>query len=194
MSIHRLIRERRKALKMSEQALADALGVTRAAVQHLEREDGEEGSTSPKSKTRPKLAEVLGISVYDLTAAESHQPVPGVAQSMSLSPFDTPSLLRWEEVVERQKLPSEFRMQIPDDALSPAYPRGLEIVWSTDKAPSIGSLVLVRDKHGQTHVRQYAQGSMPGRWVAAAGAPFYSFESEKDGLKVLAVAKWRPMP
>jgi transcriptional regulator with XRE-family HTH domain len=194
MSIHRLIRERRLALGLSEKELADLVGVSRSAVQQWEREEGEEGSTSPRPKLRPKLAEALGISVYDLTAAESHQPISGVAQSMSQSPFDTPSLLRWEEVVERTKLPAEFRMQMPDDALAPAYGRGLEIVWSTEKAPAIGSLVIVRDKHGQTHVRQYAQGNSPGHWIAAATPPFYSFDSNKDGLTVMAVAKWRPMP
>jgi transcriptional regulator with XRE-family HTH domain len=79
VSIHSLIKARRKALKMSEQTLAEAIGVTRGAVQQWEREYG----TAPKRSIRPKVAEVLGLSVHDLTAAESDTPIPGVAQKTS---------------------------------------------------------------------------------------------------------------
>jgi transcriptional regulator with XRE-family HTH domain len=192
VSIHRLIRERRQAMRMSEQALASAVGVTRGAVQQWEREDG----TAPKRTLRTKVAHALGISVYDLTAAESETTHLGVAQSLSLSPFDTPSLIEWEVVVMLgDKLPATFRCKVPDDANAPEHPKGLELVWSTTKAPQIGSLVIVRDAHGQTHVRQYRQGKTPGQWVAAASsAAFATFDSQADGLTVLAVAQWRPMP
>jgi transcriptional regulator with XRE-family HTH domain len=191
MSIHQLIRDRRAAANLTEQALADLVGVTRGAVQQWERE----GGTSPRVKFRPKLAKALGISVYDLTAAESpNPPTSGLAQAVSLSIFDTPTLLNWEQVMERKTLPAEFTMRLPDDALAPEYPRGLELVWATDRTPQYGSLVIVRDKRGQTHVRQYAQGSEPDHWQAAGNGPFYTFDSKKDGLQVLAVAKWRPMP
>lgn len=87
-----------------------------------------------------------------------------------------------------------FAMTLPDDALAPDNPRGLDLIWSTSKAPGIGSLVIVRDTHNALHVRQYRQGRAPGQWVAwAPNQAFASFESA-EGLTILAVARFREMP
>lgn len=57
-----IIRQGRLRLGLSEQQFADAVGVSRGAVQQWERENG----TAPKRKTQPKVAELLGISVGEL--------------------------------------------------------------------------------------------------------------------------------
>lgn len=62
MSIHRLIREGRRRLGMSEQQFADAVGVSRGAVQQWEKA----GGTAPKRSNQPRVAELLGISVGEL--------------------------------------------------------------------------------------------------------------------------------
>ena len=62
MSIHTLIRDGRRRLKMSEQQFAEALGVTRGAVQQWERTKG----TAPRRTLQPKVAKLLGISVAEL--------------------------------------------------------------------------------------------------------------------------------
>lgn len=59
MSIHRRIKERRKALGLSMQALALAVGVRSwQTIQQWEREDG----TEPRRKTLTKVAHALGVS------------------------------------------------------------------------------------------------------------------------------------
>lgn len=69
------------------------------------------------------------------------------------------------------KLPERFVTAIPDDSGGPEYPAGTRIIWSTSKRPSFGSLVLIRDEHGQIHVREYHQGQAPGQWFARPLAP-----------------------
>ena len=62
MSIHRTIREVRERLKMTELQFADAIGVTRAAVQQWERE----GGTAPARSRQKKVADLLGLSIAEL--------------------------------------------------------------------------------------------------------------------------------
>jgi transcriptional regulator with XRE-family HTH domain len=83
-----------------------------------------------------------------------------------------------------------FRTRLEDDSAAPDYPRGHEVLWEPLRAPRPGRLVLVKDKHGQLHVRQYRQGREPGRWTAAAINPAYaSLDSADDGLAIIAVLK-----
>lgn len=67
MSIHTLIREKRRLLGLSAQQFADAVGVSRGAVQQWEKPDG----TAPKRSNQPKVAELLGISVAELVSGDS---------------------------------------------------------------------------------------------------------------------------
>jgi SOS-response transcriptional repressor LexA len=67
MSIHTLIREKRRLLGLSEQQFADAVGVSRGAVQQWEKPDG----TAPKRANQPRVAELLGISVAELVSGDS---------------------------------------------------------------------------------------------------------------------------
>ncbi|MEJ8827262.1 S24 family peptidase [Variovorax humicola] len=67
MSTHNLIREGRKRLNMSEQQFADALGVSRGAVQQWEKP----GGTAPKRTNQARVAKLLGISVAELVSGVS---------------------------------------------------------------------------------------------------------------------------
>jgi SOS-response transcriptional repressor LexA len=68
MSIHRLIRESRLKLGWSEQQFANAVGVSRGAVQQWERP----GGTAPRRRIQQRVAEVLGISVAELVSGGSN--------------------------------------------------------------------------------------------------------------------------
>lgn len=68
MSIHRLIREGRQRLGLSEQQFAQAIGVTRGAVQQWEKP----GGTAPKRSNQPRVAELLGVSVAELVSGGSN--------------------------------------------------------------------------------------------------------------------------
>lgn len=56
-----IIRNRRKAIKMSQEELAKALGVTQGNVSQWEN-----GDSMPRINKLEKLAEVLGIDVKEL--------------------------------------------------------------------------------------------------------------------------------
>jgi transcriptional regulator with XRE-family HTH domain len=78
MATHDLIRRARIALKMTEQQLADKLGVSRGAVQHWEREDG----TAPSRRNQQAVADALKLTVAELVLGQSdkYQDPPKAAE------------------------------------------------------------------------------------------------------------------
>jgi SOS-response transcriptional repressor LexA len=68
VSIHQIIREGRKRLGMSEQQFADAIGVSRGAVQQWERP----GGTAPRRSNQQQVAKILGLSVAELLSGASN--------------------------------------------------------------------------------------------------------------------------
>lgn len=141
----------------------------------------EPASPSPKGVPSPERPHTRGSGDHFLSL---------------ITPTIDPITIPWESIVSMQfseNMPPLFRVFMPDDALAPDYPKGLELHFSTAKTPQATSLVLVRDAHGQPHIREYRQGDAPGQWKAAAlNRSFKSFESQ-DGLKILAVATLRGM-
>jgi len=88
-----------------------------------------------------------------------------------------------------------FEFTLDDDALAPDYVKGTPMVWSTTKKPAPGSALLLLDAANRLHVRLYAEGRAPGQWLARAPNPnFATFDLSADQLRILAVAKWQPMP
>lgn len=63
MSIGNLIRAGRDRLGMTEQRFADALGISRGAVQHWEK-----NKTAPSRKRQNSVAKLIGVSVGELMA------------------------------------------------------------------------------------------------------------------------------
>lgn len=68
MATNKLIRDGRKRLGMTEQQFADAVGVSRGAVQQWER-----GDTAPKRNNQAIVARKLGISVAALMEIEGSE-------------------------------------------------------------------------------------------------------------------------
>lgn len=66
MSIAHLIRAGRLANSMTEQGFADAIGVTRSAVQQWER-----GSTAPARKHQANVAALIGVSLGELMTGKA---------------------------------------------------------------------------------------------------------------------------
>lgn len=183
--IDRLLK-RATEMGMNQSQLAEAIKVE---PQHI---------TNWKSRGMPAAqhaaaARAVRMTVDELLGLTPPSEYPQ-AHEMSHPAFDTPDLLGLEVLMSGENYPDTFRAAVWDDAVAPEYPKGLELVWSTTKQPQVGSLVIVRTGHGQVHVRQYRQGKTPGHWIAGATADaFASFDSNEDGLQVLAVAAWRPM-
>lgn len=97
-------------------------------------------------------------------------------------------VMTWESILQSTQVPPSFSARLPDEALSPRYPKDTEIAWSTRRQVMPGRLLLVRDRHGQVHARLCTQGRTPGSWTASAlNDAYVSFPSDEPGLTVLAV-------
>lgn len=103
--------------------------------------------------------------------------------------------ISWAEAGAPGNLPETFMLTLDDDALAPDHPRGTVFIWNRARAPRVGSVVLVRDRHGRLHARRYAQGREPGRWRAnATQRDHLELDSQDDGLDLLATAAFRELP
>jgi len=90
-------------------------------------------------------------------------------------------------------LPRFFSVAAPDDALAPATPRGTEFLFVAPPArrPGDGDAVIVEAANGGRLVRLFYAGA-GDQWEARARAPeFPTLHSERDGLRLLAVATHR---
>lgn len=186
-------------------AWADERGLIQADLARRLRIDPQQITNWKKRGMPPAqhaaAAQVFGRTVDELISGEVRSPArvapdsPQTPHAIGALPYETPPVLTWEGVMQGAHLPQAFLCPIPDDANAPDYTPGMLLIWSTQKTPQAGSLVIVRDRHGQTHMREYRQGRAPGRWTASASnAAFATFDSHDDGLHVMAVAQWRPMP
>lgn len=193
----RLKSARESAGFASQAALARAAGLSPGAIGNWE------AGTRHQPRDILSLAKVLGVSP-DWLAGNAGNAQTLVAQSApvahdmsQLQPETVPSL-NWEQLMsEDQKgaLPQIFRVGVPDSSMAPRVNPGAMVVLNTAEAPRPGDGVLVRDKTGQVHLREFRAGR-PGIWEAHAVNPAYApLESERDGLTVLAVlmaveARW----
>lgn len=179
MSIKDRIRTGRLRLKMTEQEFASQVGVTRGAVQQWEK-----GTTAPKRASNQKsVAKVLGITVAELMAEGE----PEVAHPLNLSPYKVPSTTVWGDLMKMKTLPASFTAPMPDDSMAGSIDKGTVIYFETGIEPTPGHGVLVEDKFKAWHVRRYKKG-IGSAWSAeAANSDHPSFDSERDGIKLLAV-------
>ncbi len=101
------IRAKRKALGLTEQQLADRVGVSRGTVQHWERP----GGTAPNRNRQAKVAEALGITMGELLAGlASGQLEPNIqlrsgeseAQMLTIAAFDARSSTGRDLVLQEQ--------------------------------------------------------------------------------------------
>ena len=112
MTIHARIKAARKAKGMTEQQLADLIGVTRAAVQQWERE---EKGTAPKRTIQGKVAQALGISLAELLGTEA--PYGEWAAPVANTLPESPALEPGELVVRVPLLSNAASMGTGSDVL-----------------------------------------------------------------------------
>ena len=194
-SIGQRIKEARLRLGISQVELAKRAGVSTGTIGNLE------AGTRQQPRDLVPIAQALKVTPDWLFSGD--EPSSG-ANPLGISLTDLPKSLyaytvpptkTREEIVAGMELGREFRYALEDDALAPELPKGTDLVWSTTKKPSVGSVVLVVDEHDQLHARRYAQGRSPSEWTARAPNPNYASLSA-DGLRIAAVAAYemRAMP
>jgi hypothetical protein len=85
------------------------------------------------------------------------------------------------------ELGREFQTVMPDASMAPDVPKGATVILVTGVEPEPGDYVLLVDSHGHHSLREYRL-VRPGHWQAHALNPaFLPLDSERDGLRVLAV-------
>lgn len=182
--LHRAIRRANLGLLLAEfggptqlQALTGVTDTYLSAISNGRRELGD--------KAAAKLETGCGKPAGWMD--EEHGPQVAHALSYGLSTVSIPTLRR-EDLMAREPIDALFKMQMTDDSAGHQYPPGSWIIWSTDRAPSNGKLILVKDAFGRPHVRVRHEGKLPGTWSAVAiNSAYPSF----DGDEVTLIAVYR---
>jgi len=168
--------------------LAKAADVSPAAVSHWFS-----GSTKElKAQSAIGLAQLTGWNVKWWAEGKGPRDLrASVAHSLSLNPLDNdpqddPQRIMWG-AMKAADLPDVFQVEVPDDAMADRVLRGHLVKFDKRVEPRAGDGVLVEDAAGAWFFRQYSPGAQ-GRFSAVAkNSAYQTLDSERDGLKVLAV-------
>jgi SOS-response transcriptional repressor LexA len=166
MTSHTLIREGRLALGMSEQQFADALGVSRGAVQHWEKP----GGTAPKRTTQPRVAKLLGMSVAQMMSGTSHfgpgAPMRAVVPLVSeVEAGNYTKIDNFKGIDHLESIPvttpvqrHTYALRVHGDSMEgtgrESFPEGSLIVVEPEMAPLPGDYVIALNKGNQTTFKQ----------------------------------------
>ncbi|WP_219212167.1 LexA family protein [Variovorax boronicumulans] len=166
MTIHRLIREGRRRLGLSEKQFAEAVGVSRGAVQQWEKP----GGTAPKRSNQPRVAALLGISVAELMSGGSN-----IRQGLDVR-IEVPLVSEVEAgnytVIDNFKPKSSFEMvlvgvpvqrhtyalRVHGDSMvsesRDSFPEGAIIIVEPEMAPLPGDYVIALNEANETTFKQ----------------------------------------
>jgi hypothetical protein len=152
---------------------------------------------SPRMSSLQKLAEAVGLDDWSRLAPPSDGGVASAGSFDEPPAHQHPPLISWEVVVqEKGQLPHRFRCEVPDDALwsstEGGTPKGTPVVFIATSTPPIpGTGVIVEDRTGARYLRLFRLG-LGDHWTAAVRNPNYpALDSERDGLRIVAVAENR---
>ena len=167
MGVNLTIREGRRRLGLSEQQFAQAVGVTRGAVQQWEKPNG----TAPRRSTQPLVAKVLGISVAELMTGSNVSPgtdmsgeVPLVSQVEAgrytvidnFKPKKTKSLQLVRTTVEIKR--HTFALRVHGDSMisdsNDSFPDGSIVIVEPDFEALPGDYVIAKNADGETTFKQ----------------------------------------
>jgi SOS-response transcriptional repressor LexA len=151
---------------MSEQQFADAVGVSRGAVQQWEKP----GGTAPKRSNQPKVAELLGMSVAQLVsggiatgnAADMRGEVPLVTEAEAANPtlIDNSRPSSHTEHVPASVAVKRhtFALRVRGDSMvadtGDSFPEGSVIVIEPEMQAQDGDYVVVTNDVGEISFKQ----------------------------------------
>jgi SOS-response transcriptional repressor LexA len=166
MSIHRLIKEGRLSLGLSEREFADAVGVSRGAVQQWEKP----GGTAPRRSSQHRVAQVLGISLAELVSGgsntspgyEMRAEVPLVSQVEAGNYTEVDNFKRkgdYEMVAVSIPVKRHtYALRVHGDSMvsevTDSFPEGSIIIVEPEMAALPGDFVIALNEHGETTFKQ----------------------------------------
>lgn len=202
MTIHKLIRDGRARLGLTEQQFADRVGVSRGAVQQWERE----GGTAPRRANQKAVAELIGLSVAELMGGgepnvgeiKQGRKVPLISWveaghlndiSDLFSPGDADE---WVMASESQPSDGSFALRVsgssmtsPDAEAPYSFPDGTILLVDPNRSVTAGDFVIAKDIETQqaTFKRLAYDG---GRWYLRPLNPnFRTIEIDDPSIRVI---------
>ena len=173
---------------MSEQAFADALGVTRSAVQQWERE----GGTAPNRKKQPQVAALLGLTVAQLMSGDSNTATgPDIRGAVPLlsdvqagmykmhvdnfHPGDGGSELINTSVPVKKHT---FALRVTGDSMEPDFVPGMVIIIEPEMEAQPGDFVIAKNGEGETTFKQLIKDG--GDWYLKPMNPPLSAQTTRQ--------------
>jgi len=192
------IRLRRKALKLTQKAVAEKISVSHVAISQWEKEE-----TLPRGENLLRLAEVLGCAPSWLVDGDG--PVFTVqTPTQSGVPFlEREQINDWlneaTQVDILRRVPSErsysaaaFALTMWDNALAPQCLRGDLLLIDPDLSPQPGDLVLALSGENEYVLRKYRARGHNSFELAPLNEDYSLLRTSEQALSVLAtLVEWR---
>lgn len=186
MDIYELRRTRLDELlrKVTAAEIAERSGIAPSLISRYRAKSGSPGSKNLGEKNARRIEQAARKPVGWLD-----RPGPPDATPSALPAawkVEEAPLLTWHLLTSRASDARMFWVVLVDDAMAPRAPRGHKCCFDRTEPARPGDGVLVRDRHGEVHFRQYRAAA--GRWTAhALNDAYATLDSERDGLEVVAV-------
>lgn len=193
MSIGVNICRLRQQVGLTQEELADKVGVARSTVTQWER-----GISAPRMGRLARIAEALGVDELDLIGTIKASGTSGGLVDASV-PLFSPA--------DGADVPGEGRVEVPrsvilahpraraipvgDDAMDRVLPMGMVAVFDPDVEPSNGQIAVLRLGDGGPTMRRWYRGESTTLLVAESHARHNDIVvREGDACKVLGVVVW----
>jgi SOS-response transcriptional repressor LexA len=163
---YEFIKKRRIELGLSQQALADLVGVSRAAVALWEKSP-EDGGTFPTQKHVPALGAALqvargkidirrSIGVAGPESLDHFRQIPHISlQTITASNMDQLVVKASEFLDYSGKVDDAFAVTVRDESMAPTYQLGDEVVARRSLYPQEGDIVVYALTDGPAVLRKY---------------------------------------
>lgn len=170
VNTYRVIREGRRRLGLTEQQFADAVGVSRGAVQQWEKADG----TAPKRSNQPRVAELLGISIAELVSGQTGVTRPAIRPEVPLIPDSEAAnysdLDNYRPSSAYETVPvtvpvkrHTYALRVVGDSMASesgdSFPDGAVIIVEPEMIPQPGDYVIALIESHQTTFKQLVRDS-----------------------------------
>jgi transcriptional regulator with XRE-family HTH domain len=200
-----IVRAWRERMGWSPRELGERIDTSRQNIENLEAD------AVDQPRYLPRLAKLMGYStveellelkvppgvdlvLHDQTTGtvaliEVKQTGSGVAQSLSQSKFRMPSQpMSWGDLKMKTELDDVFEVVLEDDAMAPEFPAGTIIKFRKGSEAKFGDRVLLRDRTGEFHFREYTQtfDGEPFEGLAT-GRGFRNILPRQHGAAVVAI-------
>ena len=168
MDISSNIRSLRKAARLTQEELADKVGVTRTTVTQWET-----GYTKPRIGTVKKLAEIFNCQPNDIldevrtTGSSIYSTTRATVPLTSIGRVHAGELVDEETIEDNVEVPARifdahpnaFALTVEGTCMNKVIPEGAHILVDPTVQPHNGSIVVIENENYQAILRRFYRGS-----------------------------------